>query len=439
MGKVFKVELPVIGKIVALKILDPDPLLVELMGMERLKALFLHEAVTMAGLNHKNIVAVNDFDEDDGKPFFVMDFLANNLGIVMGESYKVDKPSRAVLVDKALHYSIQTLNGLDCLHDAGIVHRDIKPFNLLINAQDTIKICDFGLSKLRNETFEGPANLNVGSPYYAAPEQEADPDSADVRADLYPVGVMLYRMLTRRFPYRSDHGSDYIPASRLNPELDGQWDIFLETALAREPGQRFTNASAMRTALTELQEHWHKQKEMSCALLEPQDDTRKTASVPPLRTLRFSPIKIRPKEAIARFNLNRLWQPKTYAANDFEEQRALLLKDRATGLVWQKSGSPYPCTWHAAHAYIRRLNNDKFCGIDRWRLPTVEELTSLLIANPRGKTMCIESEFDDTQRWVWSCDRQSFVSAYYIDIELGFVAWQDFSAPYYVRAVSSDD
>ena len=154
----------------------------------------------MAGLNHPNIVSIHDYDQDRGKRFYVMDFYANNLGTMMGESYTVESPSRPIPVDRAIGYTRQYLEGIRCLHDAGIVHRDIKPFNLLVTPRDTVKICDFGLSKLRGETDAGPGNLKVGSPYYAAPEQERDPNSVDERADLYPVGVMLYRMLTGRLP-----------------------------------------------------------------------------------------------------------------------------------------------------------------------------------------------------------------------------------------------
>ena len=172
MGKVYKVELPAIGKIAALKLLDPDPVVAKLLGIERLRNLFISEARTMSGVNHPNIVAIHDFDWHAEKPFYVMDFFANNLGAMIGESYRTEVPSRRIVVDKALDYTRQTLDGLACLHDAGIYHRDIKPFNLLVTAWDTIRICDFGLSKLRGEAYAGPANLNVGSPYYAAPEQE---------------------------------------------------------------------------------------------------------------------------------------------------------------------------------------------------------------------------------------------------------------------------
>src|SRR5690606_24166305 len=104
---------------------------------------------------------------------------------------------------------------------------DIKPFNLLLTPQDSIKICDFGLSRLRGESFRGPSNLNVGSPYYAAPEQEKDPDTAGPMADLYPLGIMLYRMLTGRLPEHPPHDPRYCPPSRINPDLDAVWDTFI--------------------------------------------------------------------------------------------------------------------------------------------------------------------------------------------------------------------
>ncbi|MGD9367138.1 MAG: DUF1566 domain-containing protein [Desulfobacteraceae bacterium] len=436
MGRVFKVELPAIGKFAALKLLDPDPLILKLMGLEKLRAAFIREAATIASLNHPNIVTVHDFDEHDGKPFFVMDFFANNLGTLIGESYTIEKPSRSIPIDRALNYIQQTLDGLDCLHDAGILHCDIKPFNLLITAQDTIKICDFGLSKLRNEAYTGPASLNVGSPYYAAPEQEKDPDNVDLRADLYPVGIMFYRMVTCHLPYLNDTNEGYIPPSRFNPDLDSQWDDFMQKAVDRSPDRRFNSAASMKSALIDLSLHWEKQKEKTCAF----DPSRLDTPMPVSRSLhyvpRHTPLKLRPKSARVRFNLDSLWQPKAYMANQFEKHGQESVKDHSTGLIWQTSGSRYPRYWQSAQHYIRQLNQEKFSGIDNWRLPNIDELVTLLNPNPQGAALCIESVFDDTQRWLWSIDRRSFTAAYYVDIELGFVGWQDFSAPYYVRAVS---
>ena len=434
MGKVYKVELPPIGKIAALKLLDPDELLVQLMGHEKLRDLFIKEAVTMAGLRHPNIIAINDFDEFQGNPFYVMDFFANNLGVMMGESYHIEDLSRILSAEKTLDYLDQTLSGLCCLHDAGILHRDIKPFNLLVNDRDTVKICDFGLSKLRGETFSGPANLNVGSPCYAAPEQESDPDDVDVRADLYPLGIMLYRMLTGHLPDLEGEISAYTPPSGCNPDLDLHWDVFTTRAIAPQREQRFPSAIAMRTALNELRNHWHRQKEKSCALPPPAIPAH--AAVPPVTLkLRHYPMKWAPHTAATQLNLDGLWRPKNYVDNRFEPHDNAMITDQSTGLTWQQSGSMYPRTWRQAHDYIYRLNAEQFGGHQSWRLPTVDELVTLLKPSPQGRSLCIAPIFDATQRWIWSVDRRSYLAAYYVDIELGFVGWQDFSAPFYIRAV----
>jgi serine/threonine protein kinase len=439
MGKVFKVRLPIINKIAALKILDPDPLVAKLMGMDKLRVLFTQEAVTMAGLNHPNIVAVNDFDEHGDKPFFVMDYYPNNLGTILGEHYSVEESSRRISVDKALDYTLQTLNGLDCLHDSQILHRDIKPFNLLVTSQDTVKICDFGLSKLRHEAFAGPANLNVGSPYYAAPEQEADPDSTDVRTDLYPVGIMLYRMLTCRLPYLNESDLQYPPPSRINLDLDTRWDDFFTSAIARRRRDRFADVGTMKKELIDLQHHWQQHKEMSCARPGLSTDLTPKATQHVISQLRHTPLKLSPHQAVNCFDLDVLWQPNTYTNNRFIFLNEKILNDQTTGLIWQQSGSRYARTWQASHLYIQRLNEDAYGGIKNWRLPTIDELITLLKPSAQGSALCIETEFDPTQKWVWSIDRRSYISAYYVDIELGFVGWQDFSASYYVRAVSSPD
>ena len=258
MGAVYKVRQPVTGRIAALKILKPADTLLKMVGSEELRRQFEAEAVTMASLDHPNIAAVWDYDQAGGIPFFVMAYYCLNLGMLMGESYRVEAPTRRLPLDKAVDYTLQTLDGLSRMHHAGIVHRDMKPFNLMLTDSGRIKVIDFGLSRLRGETGPAaPGGIKIGSPYYAAPEQEAHPDSVDGRADCYAVGVMLYRMLTGVLPTDEsnlDNGT-IPPASRFNPDLDADWDAFFNRAMAWVAEDRFSGAATMRQALENLQLH----------------------------------------------------------------------------------------------------------------------------------------------------------------------------------------
>ena len=433
MGKVYKVRMPVVGKVVALKLLSPHPNLVTLLGEEKIRKLFVTEAVTMAGLRHPNIVAVWDFHESDDLTFFVMEYVCNNLGVILGESYYVEEPSRIVSVDKALHYVRQILEGLSRLHQAGIIHRDIKPYNILVTDQDTAKITDFGLSKLRGETFKGPDNLNVGSPYYAAPEQEEDPDQVDARADLFPVGVMLYRMLTGALPINS-----FRTLSECNPDLDPDWDSFVLRAIAEDRESRFGTAMEMLKALDALRIAWEEKKEKVCEMPTSGLTKEVGADVSEEAALRSQSIKVRPREAREAFGTDARWRPAHFIANDFRVNEDGTVTDKATRLIWQQAGSDYPMTWHEAHDYVEQLSQRHFAGRADWRLPTIDELMSLLTDVPRAMDLCIEPVFDHHEKWLWSSDRRSFVAAWYVSVDMGYVSWQDFSCYYYVRAVCSD-
>jgi serine/threonine-protein kinase len=188
----------------------------------------------------------------------------------------------------------------------------------------------------------------------------------------------------------------------------------------------------MLSALDHLEHQWWKEKQRSCRML-PDDPRCLVRAVPeqPRRT----PVKRAPAEAAGVFRVDRLWRPATYCPGDYAPGDDGTILDRATGLVWQQSGSDYPRPWPRASDYIRHLNETSFAGHSAWRLPTVNELMTLLSPVPQGSALCIEPLFDATQRWVWSADRRSFAAGYYVDVELGFVGWQDFSAPYYIRAV----
>jgi serine/threonine-protein kinase len=429
MGKIFKVEHPTIGKIFALKLLDPDPLLVTLMGLDKIVDMFKTEAITIAGLRHPHIVELLDYDESDGKPYYLMEYYVNNLGIMIGETFRAERASRTIKIEKAIHYTRQTLNGLACMHHAGIIHRDIKPYNLLVTDHDTIKICDFGLSKLRGETFEGPPQLKFGSAWYAPPEQENNPDSVTFSADLYAVGITIYRMLTGVLPEE-----DYVPVSRFNEDLDDSWDEFIKKAISPRPVERYPSAGEMLTDLRQLEAAWETQKGQICRLPETGKsvilDSKTDRAAP-----RSIPIKISPRDARDTFSLDELWRPETYLPNEFEVNPDRTIADRATGLVWQQSGSEFPMTWFQASGYVQELNSFQFAGSCDWRLPTIDELATLLTELPHGADYCIEPVFSQRQKWIWSCDRRSFTAAWYVSIDMGYVAWQDFTGYYYVRAV----
>ncbi|MBW2429525.1 MAG: DUF1566 domain-containing protein [Deltaproteobacteria bacterium] len=429
MGKIYKVEHPLIGKIFALKLLDPDPLIVSLMGWNKIAEMFKTEAMTIAGLRHPNIVEILDYDESDDKPYYLMEYYVNNLGAMIGETYRIEQASRKLTIEKAIRYTSQTLNALDRMHHAGIIHRDIKPYNLLLTDHDAIKVCDFGLSRLRGEKFEGPPSLKVGSAWYAPPEQEDNPDKVNCSADLYAVGITIYRMLAGVLPV-----DDYAPVSRFNADLDQTWDDFIRKAIAPRPAQRYLCAAEMLADLKRLQAAWEAKKAQICRLPE-LDNTRNSGPANTSLTLRSSPIKINPRNAKEKFDLDDLWRPARFVQNAFEINPDGTITDQATGLVWQQSGAEFPLTWPQANDYVQELNSSQFAGSNSWRLPTINELMTLLTELPHGEDYCIESVFDLRQKWIWSCDRRSFTAAWYVSIDMGYVAWQDFTGYYHVRAV----
>jgi len=435
MGAVYKVRMPVTGKIAALKLLSPDETVEALWGRETLERQFRAEAATLGGLRHPNIVDVWDYDEDGGRPFFLMDYYCDNLGQVIGESYRVEAPSRILPVIRAVPYARQILAGAARLHHAGIVHRDLKPFNILLTGEDAVKITDFGLSKARGERYQGPANLKVGSPYYAAPEQERDPDAADERADLFAVGVMLYRMLTGHLP---EDGMENAPAaSSFNADLDGDWDVFFRKAASSKRKERFGGAREMLCALDELFEAFKERIEAVCALPEELDGGSRSGPTPCLKRTspRKAPVKVRPDEAREAFGLDELWRPREYVCGELALDRDGIAADPATGLSWQRTGAEFPMEWAEAADYVAGLRERKFGGFDDWRLPTVAELATIMRPAPAGGGYCLDPAILPAVRRVWSADRRSFVAAWMADMELGFVGYGDFTCLAGVTAV----
>ena len=442
----YKVALPVINKIAALKRLEPNPMLLKLMGKKPLIELFISEAVKMASIRHPHVTEIHDYHDAGDNPFYLMDYCCNNLGDFIGETYRTEAPSRILPIDRAVGYTLQTLSGLKRLHFEGIIHRDMKPFNLLIDDRDMIKICDFGLSKIRGEHFAGPSNLNVGSPFYAAPEQVKNPDKADAASDLFAVGVMFYRMLTGELPPEQDSDKwgkralsvgDRNPELKETPDLNHEWDDFTKRATHPEKTCRFASADEMQNVLTDLFTEWKTLKERTCLF----DDVQEKVIKPQARfhiNLRSEPIKAGVSKGRETFGVDELWRPEKNTANRFTEFQTGFILDEATHLVWEKSGSMYPMDYSKAKQYINHLNKEKKGGRNNWRLPTVDELLSL-ISIPSMGDFCLEPVFDKRQKWLWSIDQCAFTSAWFVSMDLGFLSKQDKTASYYVKATATAD
>jgi serine/threonine-protein kinase len=432
MGRVFKVRHRQIGRLAALKLLSPHPLLLLTLGRGEIEARFRAEAQTMARLRHPRLLSIWDYGETQGAHFYLMEYFSHNLGQLIGETHCVEDRSRRLHVEQALHYTRQTLQGLERLHAAGIIHRDIKPFNIMIDDDDSVKIGDFGTSMARGDNPPNPENLKVGSPFYAAPEQERAPNAVDFSADTYATAVMFHRMLYGALPASSGE----IPAEGGHPSGEG-WAHFFRRALHADPRRRFPDAAAMSAAVEELAAGWQAQRDKACRLqvavapgaLSETDGELSPPGAPGGR------IGLRHARRI--FGLDPLWRPLRFGAARFDaEPDTGCVRDAAAGLLWQKGGAPYSLSWEDARAYVARLNAESFAGRRGWRLPSVPELLRLLRFPPENHDRCAAPLFDERQRWLWSCDRCTFTSAWTLDLALGFVGRQAFDTHLHVKAVA---
>ena len=216
---------------------------------------FVLEAKAAASLDHENIVRVIDFGLDDGCYQMVMEF-------VEGESLKdVLERWRPLHSDFALAIVHQVLRGLEHAHAKGIVHRDIKPGNIMLTRTGVAKITDFGLAKLtQGNTVQTAADSILGTPLYMSPEQ-AFGESVDQRSDLFSLGTVLYELVTGRQPFASENymgviqniiHADVPPVRELNPEVPPEVEAIVSKALAKNREERFQSAPEFRRAIEEV-------------------------------------------------------------------------------------------------------------------------------------------------------------------------------------------
>lgn len=217
---------------------------------------FKREAYILQGLNDPHIVRIVDYGNDRDVYFIIMNHVdGQNLKYYM-LNYGPMEPLRA------LNYTLQVAEGLDTAYKQGVVHRDIKPQNILVNNKGVVKIVDFGLSRGRDMPTITHSDKFMGTVYYCAPEQIMSSHTADIRSDLYSLTVVLYELLAGRPPFEGrtavevilKHQQEDVPSiRRFCPDLP-QIDAFLQKAMAKAPGARFQTPREYITALQRIQQ-----------------------------------------------------------------------------------------------------------------------------------------------------------------------------------------
>ncbi|MBS1966759.1 MAG: protein kinase [Chloroflexi bacterium SZAS-1] len=247
MSTVYKGYQEALDRFVAVKVLSShrDP---------QFAARFKREARAIAALQHHNILPVYDFNQQGDLLYLVLQYIENGTTL----ANMLGRPMQPVT---ALRLTSHVLEALEYAHKRGIIHRDIKPGNVLMPAPNWALLADFGIAKLMNDNQRLTlANQIIGTAAYMAPEQ-ATGRPIDARTDLYAAGVVLYELVTGRVPFDADtpmavltkHVYEPPPAARtLNPDISPLIEHVLQRALAKEPSERFQSAADMSAELLKV-------------------------------------------------------------------------------------------------------------------------------------------------------------------------------------------
>lgn len=243
MGVVYRARDTELGRKVALKFLPPP-----LNWNEEAEERFVREARSAAALDHPNIGIVYEIGETgEGRRFIAMAYYE-------GETLKAKVAREGALpLDEAVGYATQLAEGLAAAHEAGIVHRDVKPANVIVTEEGVVKLVDFGLARMADRSRLTTSSRRLGTAAYMSPEQ-AQGEAVDTRADLWAVGVLLYEMLTGARPFQKERETAVLHAvlheepagvSQRRSEVPRTLERIVDRLLAKEPEARYASAKAL--------------------------------------------------------------------------------------------------------------------------------------------------------------------------------------------------
>ncbi len=268
-----------LGRTVAVKVLHPqfsrDPVYIER---------FRHEAQAAANITHPNIVNVYDWGVEGDLHYIIMEY-------VEGKSLKdVILENAPLMPERAVEIAISICMALEAAHSHGIVHRDIKPHNVIVTRDNQIKVMDFGIARTSGGSSITQTGTIIGTAQYISPEQ-AQGRTADPRSDLYSLGIVLYELLTAKVPFDGETPvaiaykhvrEDPLPPSILNPDISPELEAIVLKALAKNPQNRYQSATEMRADLERCLEGT---PVYATPVLPPEEKTTEATRVYPVTSL----------------------------------------------------------------------------------------------------------------------------------------------------------
>jgi serine/threonine-protein kinase len=246
MGTVYRALQLSLDRPVAIKILSP-----ELARDDEYVERFHKEARTVAKLNHPNVISGIDVGEDSGYRYFVMELVSGlTIRHILDRGGPMDE-------SRVAHIALQIARALDHGFQLNLVHRDVKPDNIIVTNDGVAKLCDLGLAKDRPE--EG---RSLGTPAYISPEQAKGLADVDIRSDLYSLGASMYHMLAGRPPFEGtahvvmtlQASEDPVPLRQIDPEISADMEALVGRLMQKERGARLQTPSELAEALAAYQE-----------------------------------------------------------------------------------------------------------------------------------------------------------------------------------------
>ena len=281
MANVYLAYDTILNRNVAVKILRGD-----LADDEKFVRRFQREAIAASSLSHPNIVEMYDVGEDNGKYFIVMEYIE-------GRTLKsLIKKRGALTLPEVIDIMLQLTSGIACAHESYIIHRDIKPQNVMILDDGRVKITDFGIAMALNSNELTQTNSVMGSVHYLPPEQ-ASGSGSTIKSDIYSLGILMFELLTGKVPFKGDNAveiaikqmKDKIPSvCEINPEIPQAVENILLRACAKNPKNRYDSVAEMHSDIATALNPERKE-ELRITYRYPEQDLEETKVMPDLKNL----------------------------------------------------------------------------------------------------------------------------------------------------------